>query len=293
MKKKHACRSRSCVCMCFVVSCVCSYTARSRPRGSSDCRPPHVQLYNMSGALSNDISITTMHVVQGGKLKKPIPLPVGRAVSDIEGRLHVSLAISAPLTRRLLCVSDKGIGKVNIIGTLMKLRNSKTEQLLCPSLTELDDPKEATSIARIHDTDGVSTRAKKRNLRETLPSVISIIAPRIDVGDTVVGGFPIRVAPLSGKISSPLLMELAPENIEYLQTVTAHDIRVNPPRVAPERSSPNDKRVKGVMRNEARKRFLCRVQQDGRQLTKVFSDKRYKTMAAAEAVATEFALSST
>ena len=288
MKKKHACRSRSCVCMCFVVSCVCSYTARSRPRGSSDCRPPHVQLYNMSGALS----ITTMHVVQGGSLKKPIPLPVGRAVSDIEGRLHVSLARSAPLTRRLLCVSDKGIGKVNIIGTLMKLRNSKTEQLLCPNLTELDDPEEATSIARIHDTDGVSTRAKKRNLRETLPSVISIIAPRIDVGDTVVGGFPIRVAPLRGKMSSPLFMELTPENIDYLQTVAAHEMRVcvnlarvvNPPRV---------ETPKGITRNEAGKRFLFRVRRDGQQRTKVFSAKRYKSMAAAEAAANEFVLNCT
>ena len=289
MKKKHACRSRSCVCMCFVVSCVCSYTARSRPRGSSDCRPPHVQLYNMSDA----ISITTMHVVKGGILKKPIPLPAGRAVSDIEGRLHVSLALSAPLTRRLLCVPDKGISQVSILGTLMELRNSKTEQLLCPKLTDSDDHEAVRSSARIQDTDGVVCRAKKRNLRETLPPVITIIAPRIDVGDTVVGGFPIRVAPLRGRISSPLFMELTPENIDYLQTVAAHDIRVNPPRVAPERSPPNDKRVKGVMRNEARKRFLCRVQQDGRQRTKVFSAKRYKTMAAAEAVATEFALSST
>ena len=287
MKKKHACRSRSCVCMCFVVSCVCSYTARSRPRGSSDCRPPHVQLYNMSGALS----ITTMHVVQGGSLKKPIPLPVGRAVSDIEGRLHVSLAISAPLTRRLLCVPDKGIRQVSILETLMELRNSKTQQLLCPCLTELDDPEEATSIARIHSTDGVSTRAKKRNLRETLPPDITIIAPRIDVGDAVVGGFPIRVAPLRGRISSPLFMELTPENIDYLQTVAAHEMRVNPPRVASERSPPSCTRVKGLQRNEAGKRFLCRVRQDGRQRTKVFSAKRYKSMAAAEAVATEFALS--
>ena len=290
MKKKHACRSRSCVCMCFVVSCVCSYTARSRPRGSSDCRPPHVQLYNMSDALS----ITTMHVVQGGSLKKPIPLPVGRAVSDIEGRLHVSLALSAPLTRRLLCVADKDIRRVSIIGTLIELRNSKTEQLLCPSLTELDDPEDATSIARINGTDSVSARAKKRNLRETLPAVITIIAPRIDVGDTVVGGFPIRVAPLRGRISSPLFMELTPENIDYLQTVAAHDMRVNPPRLeSNERSPPCCTRVKGTTRNEAAKRFLCRVRQDGRQRAKVFSAKRYKSMAAAEAAATEFALSST
>ena len=271
--------------MCFVVSCVCSYTARSRPRDSSVCRPPHVQLYNMSDVLS----ITTMYVVQGGSLKKPIPLPAGRAVSDIEGRLHVSLAISSPLTRRLMCVPDKGLRKVSIIGTLMELRNSKTEQLLCPPLTELDDPEEATSIARIHSTDGVSTRAKKRNLRETLPAIITIIAPRIDVGDTVVGGFPIRVAPLRGRISSPLFMELTPENIDYLQTVAAHELRVNldPPRVA------NRRDRGGIIRNEAGKRFLCRVRRDGRQRTKVFSAKRYKTMAAAEAVASEFALSIT
>ena len=111
---------------------------------------------------------------------------------------------------------DKGISQVSILGTLMELRNSKTEQLLCPGLTKLNDPEEATSIARIHSTDGVSTRAKKRNLRETLPADITIIAPRIDVGDAVVGGFPIRVAPLRGRISSPLFMELTPENIEYL-----------------------------------------------------------------------------
>ena len=230
-----------------------------------------------------------MHVVQGGSLKKPIPLPVGRAVSDIEGRLHVSLAISAPMTRRLLCVSDKGKGKVNIIKTLMKLRNSKTEKLLCPSLTELDDPKEATSIARIHDTDGVSTRAKKRNLRETLPSVISIIAPRIEIVGTVVGGFPIRVAPLRGKMSSPLFMELTPENIDYLQTVAAHEVRVNldPPRGV---KRPSDG---GITRNEAGKRVLFRVRRDGQERTKVFSAKRYKSMAAAEAAANEFVLNCT
>ena len=85
--------------------------------------------------------------------------------------------------------------------------------------------------------DGVSTRAKKRNLRETLPPVITIIAPRIDVGDAVVGGFPIRVAPLRGKFSSPLCMELTADNVDYLQTVTAHEMRVNP-----RASRPNDHR---------------------------------------------------
>ena len=65
--------------------------------------------------MTDALSITTMHVVHGGSLKRPIPLPVGRAVSDIEGRLHVSLALSAPLTRRLLCVPDKGIAYVKKI----------------------------------------------------------------------------------------------------------------------------------------------------------------------------------
>ena len=100
-------------------------------------------------------------------------------------------------------MSDKDRANVSILGTLMELRNSKTEQLLCPRLTELDDPVEATSIARINDTDSVSARAKKRNLRETLPAVITIIAPTIDVGDTVVGGFPIRVAPLRANLARP------------------------------------------------------------------------------------------
>ena len=184
---------------------------------------------------------------------------------------------------------DKGIRQVSILETLMELRNSKTEQLLCPRLTELDDPVEATSIARINDTDSVSARAKKRNLREALPAVITIIAPTIDVGDTVVGGFPIRVAPLRGKMSSPLFMELTPENIDYLQTVAAHEVRVNldPPRVG------NRPRVGGITRNETRKRFLFRVRRDGQQRTKVFSAKRYKSMAAAEAAATEFVLNCT
>ena len=137
----------------------------------------------------------------------------------------------------------------------------------------------------------MSARAKKRNLRETLPPDITIIAPRIDVGDAVVGGFPMRVVPLSGKLNSPMFIELTTDNVEYLQTVAAHEMRVNPPRAATQRSVHRD--VKGAVRKDTRNRYLCRVQGDGRQRAKVFSAKRYKSMAAAEAVATEFALSST
>ena len=241
--------------------------------------------------MSDDLSITTMHVVQGGCLKRPIPLPVGRTVSDIEGRLYISLRTSNRLIRGLLCMPDRERIRPVRVRTLIELRNSKTEQLLYPS-TDYENG-EVASIARINGNDGVTTRAKKRNSRETLPADITIIAPRIDVGDAVVGGFPIRVAPLRGKFSSPLCMELTADNVDYLQTVTAHEMRVNPPRVAPERSSPCTARVKGVKRDEPNKRFLCRVQQDGRQRTKVFSDKRYKTTVAAEAMASEFALSIT
>ena len=56
-----------------------------------------------------------MHVLQGGILKRPLPLPVGRTVSDIEGRLYVYIAMSHQLTRRLVGVGDKDRGRVAII----------------------------------------------------------------------------------------------------------------------------------------------------------------------------------
>ena len=239
---------------------------------------------------SHRLSITTMQVVQGGILKRPIPLH-GRTVSDVEGRLYIGLAMSAPLTRRLLCVPDKARPHIRVLAALMELRNSKTAQLLCPSHAGIDDQEEAEVVrfARINGNEGVATRAKKRNQREALPTEITIIAPRIDVGDAVVGGFPMRVVPLSGKLNSPMFIELTADNVEYLQTVAAHEMRVNPPRAATQRSVHRD--VKGVTRDEAGKRYLCRVQEDGRQRAKVFSAKRHQTMAAAEAEATEFALS--
>ena len=123
---------------------------------------------------SHRLSITTMHVVQGGSLKRPIPLH-GRTVSDVEGRLYIGLAISAALTRRLLCVPDKARQQVKVIAALTELRNSKTVQLLCPSSAGMGDQKEATSIARINGNEGVATRAKKRNQREALPTEITII----------------------------------------------------------------------------------------------------------------------
>ena len=79
-------------------------------------------------------------------------------------------------------------------------------------------------------------------------------------------------------------MELTPENINYLQRVAAHDTGVDPQRPPRVRV----KAEKGIIQNGAANRFLCRVGQDGQQRTKVFSTKRYKSMAAAEAAATEF-----
>ena len=239
--------------------------------------------------MSDALSITTMHVVQGGILKRPIPLH-GRTVSDVEGRLYIGLVISAPLTRRLLCVPDKARLHIRVLAALMELRNSKTAQLLCPSHAVIDDQEEAEVVrfARINGNEGVATRAKKRNQREALPTEITIIAPRIDVGDAVVGGFPMRVVPLSGKLNSPMFIELTSDNVEYLQTVAAHEMRVKAPRADTRESVHRD--VKGITRDEAGKRYLCRVQEDGRQRAKVFSAKRHQTMAAAEAEATEFAL---
>ena len=153
----------------------------------------------------------------------------------------------------------------------------------------MDDQEEATNIARINGNEGVATRAKKRNQREALPTEITIIAPRIDVGDAVVGGFPMRVVPLSGKLNSPMFIELTTDNVEYLQTVAAHEMRVKAPRAEIRQSV--HRLVKGITRDEAGRRYLCRVQGDGRQRAKVFSAKRHQTMAAAEAEATEFALS--
>ena len=237
--------------------------------------------------MQSNLSITTMHVLQGGILKRPLPLPVGRTVSDIEGRLYVYLAMSHQLTRRLVGVGDKDRGRVAIIQQLIDLRNSQTRRLLCPSIIESNpNPEETASVVNINGVDGVTTRAKKRNSRETLPSHITIIAPCIDVGGDELGGFPIRVAPLRGKLNSPVLMELTADNIKYLQSVAAHEMRVNPPRAATARSSPL---AKGCVRDGKRGRVLCRVQQDGRSRTKVFSERRYKTMAAAEAEASDFA----
>ena len=240
---------------------------------------------------SHRLSITTMHVVQGGSLKRPIPLH-GRTVSDVEGRLYIGLAMSAPLTRRLLCVPDKDRLHIRVLAALMELRNSKTAQLLCPSHAVIDDQEEAEVVrfARINGNEGVATRAKKRNQREALPTEITIIAPRIEIGDTAVGGFPMRVVPLSGKLNSPMFIELTADNVEYLQTVAAHEMRVKPPRAARPRSPHVHRDVKGVVRDKAGKRYLCRVQEDGRRRAKVFSAKRHQTMAAAEAEATEFAL---
>ena len=263
---------------------VCVNSLVKWPRGSS---VGHSNI--MAG-----VSVKMLPVVSGG-LSKPCHVPADLHVC-VDDRMFVRLPKYAATTWRILGLQSRVAAPRNrscILDQLITARNAKLHQHIFENdhAPELDSPDVSSSF--INDNDGRKHRKQKRNKRDTVPAVITIIAPIIDG----VGGFNMQVlAP--DKVTSPLAMELTANNVDYLQKV--------PMIVGGDAHTPPRKRVhrdrsqiatKGVVRDLGKHRVLCRVQEGRgrmrRMRTKVFNFDKFPTQRDAEARAEEFMIAHT
>ena len=241
------------------------------------------------------VSVKMLPVISGG-LSRPCHVPADLIVC-VDDRMFVRLPKYAATTWRILGLQSRHAVNADIrsciLDQLITARNAKLFQHIYENdrAPELDSPDLSSSF--INDNDGRKHRKQKRNKRDTVPEVITIIAPLIDG----VGGFNMQVlAP--DRVTSPLAMELTAENVDYLQKVQkvvggdAH----TPPRKRVHRDR-SQIATKGVVRDLGKHRVLCRVQEGRgrmrRMRTKVFNFDKFPTQRDAEARAEEFMIAHT
>ena len=238
-----------------------------------------------------DVTITMVPMVMGGCIPKACHIPSDLHIA-MHGASFVRLPKSHPTTWRI--VGGHRLRKhwhtMDILDRLRSLRSDAMGEQMY-SLDGCDEESPAKHDVFVNECEGRCLRRKKKNLRELIPEILTIIAP--SVGG--VGGFPMRVL-CPDRVTSPIAIELTVDSLVYLQTVATaalHDLPAAPSPPRHRRKPPS--LPKGVVRDTKKQRLLCRVHDAklGRMRTKAFNLKQFTTETEAEARATEFMSAST